>query len=382
MWLRLPLGVGFGRVVTWVPRLGLASGKTWLCLPLGVGLGWVENVLPTQGWPRASSDCVSLLGLALGEPSLRLPLRVDLERAVIASPTQGCPRVSRDLGPSLEVGLRWFVTWVPRSGLASGKPWLRLLLRVSLGRVENVFPTWDSPRTSRDCVSLSGFVTPRPIPGSAVLTPGSSLGSYIVPIDQHKSFCAHFVLTHAHPRKLPGRSSIPNCSKPSTHKLEVLLRYASKKEDAPCWYDYSINSIKPWARISQSTPLEDRRPRRSTPIQEPPLLATSMCLVSSYSMSCDHCGPTCTMRHIPEPPNPQTPVKPRELALIPLVTPRPIPGSAVLTSGSSLGSYIVPTDQHESFCAHFVLTRAHPRKSSFEIGFRKRRCTLLIWVLY
>jgi hypothetical protein len=31
------------------------------------------------------------------------------------------------------------------------------------------------------------------------------------------------------------------------------------------------------------------------------------------------------------------------------VTPRPIPGSAVLTPGSSLGSYIVPTDQHESF---------------------------------
>jgi hypothetical protein len=31
-------------------------------------------------------------------------------------------------------------------------------------------------------------VTPRPIPGPAVLTPCSSLGSYIVPIDQHESF--------------------------------------------------------------------------------------------------------------------------------------------------------------------------------------------------
>jgi hypothetical protein len=31
------------------------------------------------------------------------------------------------------------------------------------------------------------------------------------------------------------------------------------------------------------------------------------------------------------------------------VTPRPIPIPAVLTPGSSLGSYIVPTDQHESF---------------------------------
>jgi hypothetical protein len=48
-------------------------------------------------------------------------------------------------------------------------------------------------------------------------------------------FCAHFVLTHAHPRKLLGRSPILNWSKPSTLNLE----------DAACWYRYSINSIKP-----------------------------------------------------------------------------------------------------------------------------------------
>jgi hypothetical protein len=96
----------------------------------------------------------------------------------------------------------------------------------------------------------------------------------------------------------------------------------------------------PGARISQSTPLEDRRPRRSTPIQEPPLLATFVCLVSSYAMPCDHSRPTCAMRHIPEPPSPHTPMKPRESARIPLVTPRPIPGSTVLTPGNSLGSYI------------------------------------------
>jgi hypothetical protein len=41
--------------------------------------------------------------------------------------------------------------------------------------------------------------------------------------------------------------------KPCTLNLELLLRHASKKEDAPCWYEYSINSIKPWARISPST---------------------------------------------------------------------------------------------------------------------------------
>jgi hypothetical protein len=32
--------------------------------------------------------------------------------------------------------------------------------------------------------------------------------------------------------------------------LEVLSRQASEKEDAPYWYDYTINSIKPWARTS------------------------------------------------------------------------------------------------------------------------------------
>jgi hypothetical protein len=37
-------------------------------------------------------------------------------------------------------------------------------------------------------------------------------------------FCAHFVLTHAHPRKLLGRSPIPNFSKPSTLNLEALSR--------------------------------------------------------------------------------------------------------------------------------------------------------------
>jgi hypothetical protein len=66
-------------------------------------------------------------------------------------------------------------------------------------------------------------------------------------------------------------------------------------------------------------------------------------------MPCDNSRPTCAMRHILEPPNPHTPVKPQGSALIPLVTPRPITGPAILTPDSSLGPYIVPTDQHESF---------------------------------
>jgi hypothetical protein len=105
----------------------------------------------------------------------------------------------------------------------------------------------------------------------------------------------------------------------------------------------------PGARIHNTPPLEEQSPRQSTPIQEPPVLATSMCQVSSYAMPCDHSEPTCAMHHILELPSPHTPVKPQGSVLIPLVTPRAIPGPIVLTPGRSLGSYIVPTDQHESF---------------------------------
>ena len=83
-------------------------------------------------------------------------------------------------------------------------------------------------------------------------------------------------------------------------------------------------------------------------------------------MPCDHSGPTCAMRHIPEPPSPHTPVKPRGSALIPLVTPRPIPGPAVLTPGSSLESYIVPIDQHESFVR--TLSSLMRTRENFPVG--------------
>jgi hypothetical protein len=43
-------------------------------------------------------------------------------------------------------------------------------------------------RRERRRADIDDDVTPRPIPRPAVLTPGSSLGSYIVPTDQHESF--------------------------------------------------------------------------------------------------------------------------------------------------------------------------------------------------
>ena len=79
-----------------------------------------------------------------------------------------------------------------------------------------------------------------------------------------------------HTRKdFPVGHPFLNCSRPSTLTLRVLWRSASGKEVATCWYEYPINPIKPWAGVSHANPLRDRRPRRSIPSQERPLLATS-----------------------------------------------------------------------------------------------------------
>jgi hypothetical protein len=47
-----------------------------------------------------------------------------------------------------------------------------------------------------------------------------------------------------------------------------------------------INPINPWAGMSHTPPLEDRRPRRSTPSQERPLLATSVGPVLAHVPCC------------------------------------------------------------------------------------------------
>jgi hypothetical protein len=49
-------------------------------------------------------------------------------------------------------------------------------------------PHYAKPNLAIEETMTWPFVIPRPIPGPAVLTPGSSLESYIVPTDQHKSF--------------------------------------------------------------------------------------------------------------------------------------------------------------------------------------------------
>jgi hypothetical protein len=47
-----------------------------------------------------------------------------------------------------------------------------------------------------------------------------------------------------------------------------------------------INPTKPWAVMSHTPPLEDRRPCRSTPSQERPLLATSVGPVPTHVPGC------------------------------------------------------------------------------------------------
>jgi hypothetical protein len=192
-------------------------------------------------------------------------------------------------------------------------------------------------------------VIPRPIPGSMVLTPGSSLGSYIVPTDQLRSFCAHFVLTHAHPRKLLDRSPIQIAPSQARLTWRFFRDRLPKKKTHLVGMDTLLILLSigpgnhhPRGQVITIHPL--RRPTSSSVnpnLGTWPLLATFMCLVSSYAMPCDHSGPTCAMHYIPESPSPHTPENPRGSALIPLVTPRPIPGPAILTPGISLGSYII-----------------------------------------
>jgi hypothetical protein len=85
--------------------------------------------------------------------------------------------------------------------------------------------------------------------------------------------------------------------------------------------------------MSQSTPLEDRRPHRSTPSQECPLLITSVHPVSSIrTILCpsQRTHKSCVRTHVSNPyavvsfsTDSYTPVKPRGLALIPFITPQP-----------------------------------------------------------
>jgi hypothetical protein len=148
---------------------------------------------------------------------------------------------------------------------------------------------------------MCSAVTPRP-PRSRACSPGNSLGSLNCPYRSTLVFSAHFVLTRAQlsrisrqslqintrlfcalcPHSCAPENNFPighpssNRSRPSTLNLEFFLDDLLEKK--VYLVDMSILSILLSHRpgCHTLTPLEDRRPRRSTPVQELPLLDTSV----------------------------------------------------------------------------------------------------------
>jgi hypothetical protein len=78
------------------------------------------------------------------------------------------------------------------------------------------------------------------------------------------TFCPHSCALGKH---FPVGHPSSNCSKQNTLNLEVLWRGASRKEGSPYWYMYSINSIKPRSRISQSFRVRTSKLEEEGPIQ-------------------------------------------------------------------------------------------------------------------
>jgi hypothetical protein len=99
-----------------------------------------------------------------------------------------------------------------------------LLLPSATGTVPGrlILPSRRNIRTLTTLRLRGDIVTPRPLPNRRYFWQLSSI--IYCPHRPTRFFCAHFVLTHAHPRKLSGWSTILNCFKPSTLNLKVLLR--------------------------------------------------------------------------------------------------------------------------------------------------------------
>jgi hypothetical protein len=102
-------------------------------------------------------------------------------------------------------------------------------------------------------------------------------------------FRAHFVLTRAH----PGRTSqsVTHRSQPSTLNFGVFSDGPPEKKLQLVGMSILINllSLGPGCHIH--LPSEDRHPRRSTPSQERPLLATSVGPVPAHVPCCARTPP-------------------------------------------------------------------------------------------
>jgi hypothetical protein len=130
----------------------------------------------------------------------------------------------------------------------------------------------------------------------AVLTLGSSLGSYIVLTDQHKSF----VRTLSSLMCTRENFSVDHSSQISSSQARLSWRFFRDRLPKNKMHlvgmvtllillSFGLGYHHPRGQdITIHPPLEDRRSRRSTPIQEPPLLVTFVCLVLSYAMCNTH----------------------------------------------------------------------------------------------
>jgi hypothetical protein len=129
-------------------------------------------------------------------------------------------------------------------------------------------------------------VTPRPIPGPVVLTPHSSLASYIVPTDQHGSF----VHTLSSLMRTRENFSVDHPSQIAPSRAHLTWRFF--RDRLPKKKMYLVDMITllillslwpgypiPEARISHSTPL--RRPTSSSVNPNPGTSPLSHVCVSS-----------------------------------------------------------------------------------------------------
>ena len=151
-------------------------------------------------------------------------------------------------------------------------------------------------------------------PGPTILTPDNSLGSYIVPTDQHESFVC------------------------------TLSSLMCTRENFPVGHPSQIASSQ--ARLTWRF-FRDRLPKKKMHLVGMDTLLILLSLGPGY--------------HHPRGQD------------ITIVTPRPIPGPAVLIPGSSLGSYIVPTDQHESFVR--TLFSLMCIRENFPVGHPSQDCS-------
>ena len=122
--------------------------------------------------------------------------------------------------------------------------------------------------------------SPRPGP----LTSDSFLGHRLPSQTNTCIFCTLCPHSCAPGNNFPVGHLSPNCSGPSTINLGVLWRPASGKKLQLVGMSILLILLSPGLGCHMLTPLRDRRPRRSIPSQERPLLATSR--TSSASSPC------------------------------------------------------------------------------------------------